>query len=156
MIAQPQPSIFRFTQSAILAALLLLPASISAQPSQAAAPGFVNTLMPLPSTLKCKPRSLHIDRSFSYSLHGDSGPRLSDAAVRLLSRLETSTGISLAKSPAPQGRQPTLATVSTQAVPQLDVDESYTLDITDHSIALRAKTDIGALHGMETLLQLLP
>src|ERR1035437_8588757 len=107
MIAQPQPSIFRFTQSAILAALLL-PASISAQPSQSAAPSFVNTLMPLPSTLESKPGSLHIDPSFSYSLHGDSGPRLSDAAVRLLSRLETRTGISLAKSPAPEGSQPTL------------------------------------------------
>ena len=158
MILHSQPSIFRFTQSAIIAAFLLA-ASISAQPSQSAAPGFVNTLMPLPFTLESKPGALHVEPSFSYTLHGDSGPRLSDATVRLISRLETRTGISLAKSPAPEGSQPTFtidaATASTQAVPQLDVDESYTLDITDRSIALRAKTDIGALHGMETLLQLL-
>ncbi|HEV2485940.1 MAG TPA: beta-N-acetylhexosaminidase [Terracidiphilus sp.] len=138
----------------------LLAASVTAQPSPpATAPGFVNTLMPLPSTLEIKPGALHIDTSFSYTLHGDSGPRLSEAAVHFLSRLETRTGVSLAKSPAAEGSQPTLAvnvsTASTQAVPQPDVDESYTLDIDEHSISLRAKTDIGALHGMETLLQLI-
>src|SRR5208337_4628841 len=78
---------------------------------------------------------------------------------RLVRRLEMRTGVSLAKSPVPAGQQPTLtidvATASNQAVPQPDVDESYTLDIDGHSISLHAKTDIGALRGMETLLQLL-
>lgn len=135
---------------------LLLASSINAQSSP---PTFVNTLMPLPSTVESKSGSLHIDPSFSYTLRGGSGPRLSEAAVRLISRLETRTGVSLARSPAAEGSQPTLtvdvATASSQAVPQPDVDESYTLDIDEHQISLRAKTDIGALHGMETLLQLI-
>jgi hexosaminidase len=161
MTARPQLSVIRIAQSCILnvIALSLLAASVSAQPSPPAAPGFVNTLMPLPSTVESKPGALRIDPSFSYGLHGDSGPRLSHAALRLLSRLETRTGISLAKSPPPEGIQPTLtvdvATASTQAVPQPEVDESYTLDIDEHHVSLRAKSDIGALHGMETLLQLI-
>jgi hexosaminidase len=138
----------------------MLAASLSAQPSHpAATPAFVNTLMPFPSTVESKPGALRIDSSFSYTLHGDSGPRLSDAALHLVSRIETRTGISLAKSPAAQGQQPTLAidvaTASTQAVPQPGEDESYALSIDEHQISLNAKTDIGALRGMETLLQLI-
>ena len=115
--------------------------------------------MPLPSTVEGKPGVLRIDPSFSYALHGDPGSRLSQAAVRLLDRLEMRTGISLAKTPAPQDSQAALTidvlTPSDQAVPQPGEDESYTLDVDEHRVSLRAKTDIGALHGMETLLQLL-
>ncbi len=136
---------------------LLLTASLCAQPAQADANGFVNTLMPLPSTLVSKPGKLNIDPSFSYVLHGNSSDRLVQSGARLLTRLETRTGVELAKTPAP-GKEAKLtvdvASASSSAVPQPDVDESYTLDIDEHSISLRAKTDIGALRGMETLLQL--
>jgi len=56
---------------------LLLTASLCAQPAQADANGFVNTLMPLPSTLVSKPGKLNIDPSFSYVLHGNSSDRCS-------------------------------------------------------------------------------
>jgi hexosaminidase len=119
---------------------------------------FVNTLMPLPTSIEPQPGALSIDSTFTFTLHGDSGPRLSDAAVRFVSRLEMLTGVSLAKTPALQGSQATLTidvtTASTQAAPQPDEDESYTLTIDEHHISLRAKTDLGALHGLETLLQL--
>ncbi len=115
--------------------------------------------MPLPTTLQAKSGVLRIDPSFSYALHGDPGQRLSDAAVRLVTRLETRTGVSLTKSPVPAGQSATLtvdvASASTQAVPEFGEDESYTLDIDQHQISLSAKTDLGALHGMETLLQLI-
>ncbi len=119
----------RFISTAIL--LPLLPAaSISAQP--AAAPAFTNTLMPLPATIVAKPGALRIDPSFSYTLKGDNGSRLSQAAVRFIARLEIRTGISLAKSPAPAPQQATLtidvATPSEEAVPQPGEDESYSLD----------------------------
>jgi hexosaminidase len=158
MTVRPQPSVIRIAQSHILAAVLfsLLAASASAQTT---VPAFVNNLMPLPATVQSKPGALHIAPSFSYTLHGNTGARLSNAAVRLITRLEMRSGVSLAKSPAPADQQATLtidvATASDQAVPQPGVDETYTLDIDDHSIIIRARTDIGALRGMETLLQLL-
>ena len=158
MNARPQPSLIRIAQSCILTAIFLSLHAASAS-AQTVAPTFVNTLMPLPATLQSKPGALHIDPSFSYALHGDSGSRLRDAAERFVRHLEMRTGGSLSKSPAPAAQQPTLtidvATASNQAVPLPDVDETYTLDIDDHSISIHAKTDIGALHGMETLLQLL-
>jgi hexosaminidase len=137
-------------------AIILLSLMATAGRAQTA---FVNTLMPLPSTVESMSGALPIDSTFSYALHGDRGPRLANAAIRFISRLETRTGISLAKSPAAASQQPTLAidvaTASEQAFPQPGVDESYTLDIDPTHIALHAKTDIGALHGLETLLQLL-
>lgn len=140
--------------SSSLAAILL---SISAV-AIAAQPVPTVSLMPLPSTFDSKAGTLVVGSSFSYSLPAGSGERLGNAALRLISRLESRTGLSLTKSPVPAGQQPTLtidAAASTPAVPQPDVDESYTLDIDPSHIVLRAPTDIGALRGMETLLQLL-
>ncbi|MGH9594316.1 MAG: glycoside hydrolase family 20 zincin-like fold domain-containing protein, partial [Bryobacteraceae bacterium] len=115
--------------------------------------------MPLPATVESKPGALRIEPSFSYALHGNSGSRLSNAAVRLISRIEMRTGVTLAKIPAGQGSEATLtidvATASSDTVPQPAEDESYTLDVDQAHVALHAKTDIGALRGMETLLQLI-
>ena len=160
-MVRPSPNKSRLMQLFILSALLPA-ASVAAQPAPPPGNTFVNTLMPLPSTLQVRSGSLHIDPSFSYTLHGDSGPRLANAAIRLLTRIESRTGISLATAPAPESNQPDpaptlaieVATASTEAVPQPDEDESYTLDIDEHHMTLHAKTDLGALHGMETLLQL--
>jgi hexosaminidase len=162
MTARLQTFATRLAQLRILTAIilpLLFAAPINAQPVPANAPAFVNTLMPLPTRLQVKSGVLRIDPSFSYALHGDPGQRLNDAAVRLITRLETRTGVALTKSPVPAGQSATLtvdvASASTQAVPEFGEDESYTLDIDQHQISLSAKTDLGALHGMETLLQLL-
>ncbi len=131
----------------------IAPAQTSAQ-----AAGSLNTLMPLPVTLEARDGLLRIDGSFSYALNGDPGSRVGHAAQRLIQRLETRTGVSMSASPAAQGTEATLsvevATADTETVPQPGVDESYTLDIDAHHADLRAKTDIGALRGMETLLQL--
>ena len=121
MTARPQSFLSLFAQFCILAAIIFSLFSTSGH-AQQPAPVFINTLMPLPATLESKPGALAIDNKFSYALHGDSGPRLADAAIRLITRLETRTGIQLEKSPAPATQQPTLAidvaTASTQAVPQ--------------------------------------
>lgn len=158
MTVRPQSSVFCITQSSIFAAIFFsfLATSISAQTAE---PAFVNTLMPPPASLQSKAGALQISPSFSYVLRGDSGARLRDGALRFVRRLEIRSGVSLAELPTPKGQQAKLtidvASASNQGVPQPDVDESYTVDIDEHSIALHAKTDIGALRGLETLLQLL-
>ena len=119
---------------------------------------FVNTLMPEPARLEPKPGVLPIDPSFSYTLHADSGDRISQAATRFISRLERRTGVSLARDPVPTGKPAVLALEIAQAslpdLPQPGEDESYRLDIDQYHVTLTAKTDLGALHGLETLLQL--
>lgn len=144
---------------ASLSLLLILAVPAHAQKdSPSAANRFVNTLMPLPASVASKPGSLHIDTSFSYALRGNSGPRLLLGTVRLLDRLEVRSGVSLVKSPAPQGREATLTievrTAAAEPSPSLGEDESFVLDVDEQHIALRAQNEVGALRGMETLLQL--
>jgi hexosaminidase len=43
---------------------------------------------------------------------------------------------------------------ATATRPTLGMDEIYSLDVKDHKVLLRAKTIFGAMHGFETLLQL--
>jgi hexosaminidase len=124
----------------------------------AAGSGFVNTLMPLPSTVESKAGSLPITASFSYTVQGKGGALVGDGVVRLLARLEMRTGLSLAKDPGAAGQDATLtvdvANTLSSAVPMLGDDESYTLDVDGEHVVLHAQTGIGALRGMETLLQL--
>jgi hexosaminidase len=140
----------------VVASGLLYTAAASAQPAPQA--GSLSTLMPLPAKVVPHTGSLAITPAFSYSLGGNAGARLSQATVRLMARIGSRTGIPLPKTSIATG----LATFTIdvppskapETVPQPDVDESYTLDIDAQHIALTAKTDIGALRGMETLLQL--
>jgi hexosaminidase len=138
--------------------LALLTAAPGCAQQAAAGSGFVNTLMPLPSTVESKAGSLRITGSFSYALQGKGGALVSEGVVRLLNRLEMRTGVSLAKAPAAAGQDAVLtvdvATASSSAVPVLGEDESYTLDVDGQHGSLHAQTEIGALRGMETLLQL--
>src|ERR1035441_1687400 len=91
--------------------------------------GAVNNLMPAPATVVTKPGTLRIDSGFSYGLHGDTGARLSEGAARFVLRLEMRTGIALVNVASVSGQQATLdvevATASTEAVPQPEMDESY-------------------------------
>lgn len=136
-------------------AISLYPRVLTAQ-SSAVSTGFSNTLMPLPASFTARPGGLRLDGSFSYTLHGNTGVRLSEGALRFISRLEMRTGIQLAHAAAGSGAAFTIdvASATSSAVPTLGEDESYTLDIDTAHIALQAKTDIGALRGLETLLQL--
>ncbi len=123
----------------------------------ATAGGFVNTQMPLPAKLEAKPGALGIDTSFSYALQGDSGPRLTEGAERLISRMEARTGVSLEKLPMASQAALTVnvPASASSGPPQPGEDESYTLDVNEHTILLKAETELGALHGMETILQLI-
>ena len=135
MTARPQSSVLCITQSRIFAAILysLLAVSTGAQTATPASGNFINNLMPLPATLQSRPGALQISPSFSYALRGDSGARITNAAVRFVSRLEMRSGVSLAKSPVSEGQQPTLTIdvsgTSNQSAPQPGADESYELDV---------------------------
>lgn len=126
--------------------------------AQSAQSGMVNTLIPQPATLVEKTGTLPITGSFSYALSGKTGKLTSDGVVRLLDRMELRTGTTLMKTAAAAGQDATLtvgvAEATKSAVPALGVDESYTLDVDPQHVALHAHTEIGALRGMETLLQL--
>ena len=68
------------------------------------------------------------------------------------------SGVQMIKTPMSEATEATLiidvSGSGKESVPALGDDESYTLDVDEHHISLRAESDIGALRGMETLLQL--
>ncbi len=88
-----------------------------------------------------------------------SDQRLVDAIHRMLVRLDRKCGGDILRSSAevPPAGPATLTILvqgSGERVPTLDEDESYMLTVTPEGAKLAAPNDRGAMHGMETLLQL--
>jgi len=133
---------------ALMAAVLALP--IFAQHS------FDNSLMPQPANLSTETGALIIARRLRVSLDSAHDPLLERAAHRMIFRLERQTSLQLDHAFDDDGRPSIRIRVADHEIqrPAEGVDESYTLDVHDGAATLRASTDFGALHGMETLLQL--
>jgi len=117
---------------------------------------FRNTLMPQPTELRVSAGVLPISPSLTVSLNSAANPLLKDATLRMLARLESQTGVQLGRDFLPAGTAQIEISVkdSTADRPTLGVDESYSLDVQDGKVALHAATIFGAMHGLETLLQL--
>jgi len=84
-------------------------------------------------------------------------PRLQGAAVRMVRRLSTQTGIPLGEGIEPDPVRATLVIQcerAGEAVQSIREDESYTLEVTPQQARIAARTPVGAMRGMETFLQL--
>ncbi len=114
-------------------------------------------LMPLPSDVQLGSGSLRIDASFSVALTGHSEARLDRAVQRFQQQLFKQTAIPLApKSSASSNATLTIHTDhASKEIQELGEDESYTLEVTPESAKLNAATPLGAMHGMQTFLQLI-
>ncbi len=151
------PPILRAAHRFVLVSLLpLVPiactGSASAQPLE-----FRNTLMPEPSSLSVQPGSFQIDASMTVGFTGTHDDVLEQATTRAITQLEDLTGVELSKD---LGASAGAATFEikvghpAETVQSLDEDESYTLVVRPGYIGLNAPTDLGAMHGLQTLLQL--
>ena len=123
-----------------LALLACAPALLLAQPN----------LMPWPAKISMGQGSLPIGPPFRVAFTGYSEPRLRAAAERVLGTL------------APEFvTEPAQATLvircerSGKPVQELGEDESYRLEVTSQQATLSAPTPLGALHGLQTFLQLI-
>jgi hexosaminidase len=142
----------------ILASLIALPsASNQATPPQSQASGFVNTLMPQPSQLSAQPGRLTLTPSFAATADHYRDARLDAAIAHSLDRLKTQTGIPIPASPPAAGTSGALV-ISVdgpgEPVQSVDEDESYSLDVSPSAARLHSATVVGAMHGLETLQQL--
>jgi hexosaminidase len=129
-------------------ALLLCSASADAQEQPRL------NLMPLPASVQSGSGSLRIDSSFSVALTGHTEARLDRAVQRFMRQLSRQTALPfLAKASS----KPTLTIHTDHAskeVQELGEDESYTLTIAADSAQIEAPTPLGAMHGLQTFLQL--
>jgi hexosaminidase len=135
----------------------------SVAPSQATSSpgstsGFVNTLMPQPSQLSPQEGRLAIAPSFAVIADQFRDARLEAAITRGLDRIKTQTTILIPTSLASDKTSATIVVSVDRpggTVQSIDEDETYSLEVTSSSARLRAATVVGAIHGLETLQQLI-
>lgn len=116
-----------------------------------------HNLMPAPASIEPGIGELIIKKNFSISLEGNYHPRLTHEASRFLRRLDQKTGSFFIqnKVTGKTHNAELIIIVTRPGKVKLHEDESYKLHITSSGIKLTATTDIGAIRGLETLLQLL-
>jgi hexosaminidase len=128
---------------------LLTPKSASAQQPAL-------NLMPTPASVQLSTGSLRVDSSFSVTLTGHKEPRLERGVTRFLTQLQRQTGLLLSLMSV-KSAQATLVIQTGHAskeIQEVGEDESYLLEVTSSGAKLTAPTPLGALHGLQTFLQL--
>lgn len=126
-------------------------------PAMAIAQQPVLNLMPLPANAQPGNGSLRVDSSFSIAFGGYTEPRLERAGEQFLGQLARQTGLSLSLKPA-RSSKATLVIETDHAgkeIQEVGEDESYILDVSSASARVRAATPLGAMHGLQTFLQLI-
>ncbi|MCB0280280.1 MAG: family 20 glycosylhydrolase, partial [Calditrichaeota bacterium] len=99
---------------------------------------------------------LYLTKDFSVNSGQSGDSRLNRAVRRFLFRLDNRYGLFISKQIASGNSQALLqinAKKNTDV--KLHMDESYQLTVNANSIRLNSETDIGAIRGLETILQLI-
>lgn len=111
-------------------------------------------MMPLPAEAKVGTGEFHIDGKLSVKLDGFTEPRLLRARQRFLETLARETGLAMQAGDG-SGAQFVVETRGpSAAVQQLGEDESYSLEVTPAGVHLTAANPLGAMHGLQSFLQL--
>lgn len=116
-------------------------------------------LMPVPKEISKKEGKTYIDGNFRLAIHGRPDARIYTAATRFLRRLDEQAILWFTQDQISEADKDLKATlqinIDRPAAIQLKEDESYSLEINNQQIKINATTDVGAMYGLETLLQLL-
>lgn len=115
-------------------------------------------LMPIPERVEATGGEFLLTKDFKVAIQGDYNDRIFPAASRFLVRLKNRTGIFMSQGFLEPDSQESEAsfniTISRPGEVKFGEDESYELSVSSSGVDLNATTDIGALRGLETLLQL--
>ena len=118
-----------------------------------------HSLMPVPQKVTFTSQRFILDDHFSLTITGQTHPRLYTMATAMLRRLSGRTGLFFPQDYIRPDSHITSASlvveVQRPGAVKLGEDESYRLDIDAQGIKMTAVTDLGAIRGFETLLQLL-
>jgi hexosaminidase len=135
------------TTAALAVAICSWPAS--------AQPQFQNHLMPQPAHMSVDSGGLALNSTFAVEVPGVSDARLNDAIDRAVRRIEITAGLRHAgRGVAGTTRLVVKVDHPSAPVQSLDEDENYSLSVTHSSAEVDAATEVGAMHGLETLIQL--
>ncbi|SFU43201.1 hexosaminidase [Pustulibacterium marinum] len=118
----------------------------------------VYNIIPWPAKVKTVTGSCILNEDFKVNIQGDYHSRIYGGASRFLRRLADKTGVFIDQGFATKKNEYPNAilqiSIERPGVVKLGEDESYSLDVSEGKIILKSTTDIGALRGLETLLQL--
>ncbi|MDR6759938.1 hexosaminidase [Flavobacterium sp. 2755] len=116
-------------------------------------------LMPWPQNVVVNDRNFTLSKNFKVNISGNPNPRIFGGVTRFLRRLDGRTGIFFEQGFISKLNEFPNAELQINCDKNgkigLYEDESYSLDIKSNKITINATSDLGALHGLETLLQLL-
>lgn len=116
---------------------------------------FQNRLMPQPAQISVGSGGLALDSTFAVEVPGVSDTRLNDAIDRAVRRIEMEAGLRHAgRGVAGKTRLTVKVERAAEPVQSIDEDESYSLSVTGSGAEIDAATEVGAMHGLETLIQL--
>ena len=121
--------------------------------------GDKTVLMPVPASVEIGQGAFPLTPHLRVNYGQFHDARLEAGADRMLRRLEYVSGQTQTQTQTGAGNGSGEVAVDVkgagQAVQSLDEDESYSLVVSSAQVKLSAATVVGALHGMETLLQLI-
>jgi hexosaminidase len=113
------------------------------------------SFMPMPESVKILSGKMMIDSNFTIAINGPESKRIREASVRFLERLGKASTVRIPLNAIVKRNNSALSITfkSSPEMPSESADESYSLKIESKGIILNAATDLGALRGLETLLQ---
>ncbi|WP_089841401.1 beta-N-acetylhexosaminidase [Granulicella pectinivorans] len=118
---------------------------------------FRDVMLPKPAAVTAGSGALALDSTFAFTPSGDA--RLDAAVARAIRRVEKATGLphAGAGNVVVVGKTPLTLKVAAPggAVQGFEEDESYKLTVTSAGVEIDAATDVGAMHALETMIQLI-
>ena len=116
-------------------------------------------LMPIPAKTILMQGKFKLDTSFSIAILGNPNKRIYGAATRMLRHLSGRTGIffhqDFITDTSKSDTSNFIIHCNELGKLGLHEKESYTLLVTPQKVELNAETDLGAIHGLQTFIQLL-
>lgn len=125
--------------------------------AQSGARAATPVLMPVPASMTLGSGRVAVSASTTVAVSGAVDERLRAGVQRMMRRLEGRTGYTMSRtfSDAATATLVVSAAGPGTRIPSIDDDESYAIETTASQVRLSAATVVGALRGLETILQLL-
>jgi hexosaminidase len=116
-----------------------------------------HNLMPVPASLRFNTGRFPITSSLTVGVKGHNDGRLRSAIDRAMRRLESRTGLTFARGLSQEANAALVIQCQAggHAIPSVDEDESYSLEVSASQAVINAPTVVGVLRGLETFQQLL-
>jgi len=116
-------------------------------------------LMPWPQSINLTASNFTINKDFKVNITGNPNPRIFARTTQFLRRLDGRTGLFFSQGFVTKVNETPAAQlqINCEQAGEIGInqDESYKLEIKSDKIIIQAKSDLGAINALETLLQLL-